>query len=135
MGLAKGTVSRTAGTSQPLVAEVPSTFRARSNTNRNAWNTIGDGRFARHVTIDQEIPMNKLLTSTLLAASLIAAPAIAFAQSETTAPPATKSEATAPKTTHHAMKSTHMKKGTTTGMSSTSRTRPGGESVARKPAY
>lgn len=78
---------------------------------------------------------SKLLASTLLAASLLGAPAIAFAQSETTAPPATKSEATAPKTTHHVMKSTHMKKGTTTGMSSsTSRSRPGGESVSRKPA-
>ena len=78
----------------------------------------------------------RLLASTLLAASLFAAPAVAFAQSETSAPPETKSEATTPKKPmHHAMKSTHMKHGTTTGMSSsTSRSRPGGESVARKPA-
>lgn len=73
----------------------------------------------------------KLLASTLLAASLIAAPAVAFAQSETTAPE-TKSEMAKPKTTHHAMRSTHMKKGTTTGMSTSAR--PGGRSVARKPA-
>jgi len=77
----------------------------------------------------------RLLASTLLAASLLAAPAVAFAQSETAAPE-TKSEAAPPKKPmHHAMKSTHMKHGTTTGMSSsTSRSRPGGESVARKPA-
>ena len=74
----------------------------------------------------------KLLASTLLAASLIAAPAVAFAQSETTTPE-TKSEMAKPKTTHHAMRSTHMKKGTTTGMSSSS-SRPGGRSVTRKPA-
>ena len=79
----------------------------------------------------------KLLASTLLAASLVAAPAIAFAQSETTAPPETKSEATTPKKPmRHAMRPTHMshmKKGTTTGMSSSS-SRPGGRSVARKPS-
>jgi hypothetical protein len=72
------------------------------------------------------------LASAILAASLIAAPAIAFAQSEMAAPE-TKSEMAKPKTTHHAMRSTHMKKGTTTGMSSSS-SRPGGRSVARKPA-
>lgn len=78
----------------------------------------------------------RLLASTLLAASLIAAPAIAFAQSETTTPEAksdmTKSDMAKPKTSHHAMRSTHMKKGMTTGMSSKS-ARPGGKSVMRKP--
>lgn len=74
----------------------------------------------------------RLLASTLLAASLLGAPAIAFAQSESAAPPPA-SEATSPKAMHHGMKSTHMKHGTTTGMSST-RARPGGQSVARKPA-
>jgi hypothetical protein len=85
---------------------------------------------------------NKLIVSTVVAASLLA-PAVAFAQTsappdttgpstaQTAAPHAAKSKAPA----HHAMKSTHMKPGTTTGMSSSaSRARPGGESVARKPA-
>lgn len=77
---------------------------------------------------------NKLLVSTIVAATLLA-PAAAFAQAETAAPPETKSEAAPPKAVHHA-KSTHVKSGTTTGMSnsSASRARPGGESVARKPA-
>jgi hypothetical protein len=71
----------------------------------------------------------RLLASTLLAASLIAAPAIAFAQSDTSSPE-TKSEATTPKKPmHHAMKSSHMKKGTTTGMSSS---RKGSKSAMHK---
>ncbi|WP_298259233.1 hypothetical protein [Bradyrhizobium sp.] len=74
----------------------------------------------------------KLLASTLLAASLIAAPAVAFAQSEM-AKPETKSEMAKPMTTHHSMRSTHMKKGMTTGMSSATRAKPGGRSVTRKP--
>jgi hypothetical protein len=83
----------------------------------------------------QERPMkSKLLVSTVVAASLLA-PAVAFAQ--TSAPPDSTgpSAAQSDLKTHHAMKSTHMKPGTTTGMSSsTNRTRVGGESVARKPA-
>ena len=79
---------------------------------------------------------SKLLASTLLAASLLAAPAIAFAQTsappDNTGPSGAGMEQPAPKTTHHAMRSTHMKKGTTTGMSSKS-ARPGGRSVSRKP--
>ncbi len=76
---------------------------------------------------------NKLLVSSVVAASLLA-PAVAFAQSETAAPAAPHATKTAP-AAHHDMKSTHMKPGTTTGMSSsTNRTRPGGQSVARKPA-
>lgn len=64
----------------------------------------------------------RLLASTLLAASLIAAPAVAFAQ--TSAPPDNTGPSRAqtqpaPKTMHHSMKSSHMNKGTTTGMSST----------------
>ena len=85
---------------------------------------------------------NKLLVSTVVAASLLA-PAVAFAQ--TSAPPDSTGPSTAESSmphatktapgTHHAMKSTHMKPGTTTGMSSSkNRTRPGGESVSRKPA-
>lgn len=81
---------------------------------------------------------SKLIASTLLAASLLAAPAIAYAQSDSTAAPETKSEMAKPKTTHHAMKSsgTHFRAGTTTGLGSKSagRARPGGESVSRKPA-
>jgi len=81
---------------------------------------------------------NKLLVSTVVAASLLA-PAVAFAQ--TSAPPDSTGPGTAQTdmskpATHHAMKSTHMKPGTTTGMSSRSagQARPGGQSVARKPA-
>ncbi len=78
---------------------------------------------------------NKLLVSSIVAASLLA-PAVAFSQTsappDNTGPSGAQTKAPA---THHAMKSTHMKPGTTTGMSSsTNRTRPGGELVARKPA-
>ena len=85
---------------------------------------------------------NRLLISTVVAASLLA-PAVAFAQ--TSAPPdstgPSAAESTAPHATktapaaHHA-KATHMKRGTTVGMSpSTSRSRPGSEAAERKPAY
>ena len=77
----------------------------------------------------------KLLTSTLLAASLLGAPAVAFAQAETAAPPAEKNMQATPQ---HNMKTTgsHFRAGTTTGLGSASegRARPGGQSVARKPA-
>jgi hypothetical protein len=102
--------------------------------------------------IDKEIFMSsKLLASALLAASLLAAPTMAFAQ--TSAPPDStgpSGEATpAPKTIkHHAMsthakyrqhamntRGTHFRAGTTTGLASgAGRARPGGQSVARKPA-
>ena len=83
----------------------------------------------------------KLLASTLLAASLLAAPAVAFAQSESASPaPASEAKPMAP--AHHTNKAAantnggHFREGTTTGLGSTSagRARPGGESVARKPA-
>lgn len=83
---------------------------------------------------------SKLLASTLLAASLLGAPALAFAQTESASPPpASEAKPMAP-ATHHTMKSTatggHFRAGTTTGLSSKSegRARPGGQSVARKPA-
>jgi hypothetical protein len=93
----------------------------------------------------------KLLASTLLAASLLAAPAIAFAQSDTASPPATsEAKPMASHKMHHSMmhhhtikpmKSAstnggHFRAGTTTGLGSASegRARPGGQSVARKPA-
>lgn len=79
----------------------------------------------------------KLLTSTLLAASLLGAPAVAFAQAESTTPPAA-SEAAPPKAVHHSMSSQggHFRAGTTTGLGTTSasRARPGGQSIARKPS-
>ena len=77
---------------------------------------------------------SKLLMSTLVVAALVGAPAIAMAQSEQAAPPAEKSMG-AKTTKHHKLKiaRAHFRHGTTTGMSST-RARPGGESVARKPA-
>jgi hypothetical protein len=92
----------------------------------------------------------KLLTSTLLAASLLGAPSIAFAQSDTASQPATsEAKPMAPHKMHHSMMhhirkstksasatGTHFRAGTTTGLGSTSegRARPGGQSVARKPA-
>jgi hypothetical protein len=74
----------------------------------------------------------KFLTSAVVAASLLA-PAVAFAQSESAAPPAeSKTEAAPPKAVHHA-KATHVKHSSTVGMSSsTARSRPGGEPVSRK---
>ncbi|MGA2057504.1 MAG: hypothetical protein ABSG88_19610 [Bradyrhizobium sp.] len=76
---------------------------------------------------------SKLLTSTLLAAALLAAPAVAFAQAETAAPAENNMQAKPP-----AQKATggHFRAGTTTGLGSegAGRARPGGQSVARKPA-
>jgi len=73
---------------------------------------------------------HKLLATTLLAASLLAAPAIAYAQSDTSPKGQTAStEAKAPMK-HHKMHHAHMKPGTTTGMS----TRPGAtKPTTRKP--
>jgi len=79
----------------------------------------------------------KLFASTIVAASLLA-PAVAFAQAETTAPPPAAAESTAPKATHQKMSSQsgHFQRGTTTGLGTqgAGRARPGGQSVARKPA-
>jgi len=82
----------------------------------------------------------KLFASTIVAASLLA-PAVAFAQTETTAPPPAAAESnpgTAPKATHQKMSSQsgHFQRGTTTGLGTqgAGRARPGGQSVARKPA-
>lgn len=90
----------------------------------------------------------KLLASTLLAASLLAAPAIAFAQSDSTSKPAsteakpmasTEAKPMTHKMRHHAMlhhaRTHHFGAGTTTGMSVSPRSRPGGESISRNPAY
>ncbi|HZR72646.1 hypothetical protein [Bradyrhizobium sp.] len=83
---------------------------------------------------------SRLLASTLLAASLLVAPAVAFAQ--TSAPPDSTGPSggpsggyqPAPKSMHHhAMRSTHMKHGTTTGMSS-SKSHKGNKSTAEKPS-
>ena len=78
------------------------------------------------------VPMySRLIGSTLVVASLLVAPVIAFAQTE----PAAK-----PRVTHHTMKSGHVRTGTTTGMSPTGsspgqgKARPGGQSVSGKPA-
>jgi hypothetical protein len=108
-------------------------------TNTKAWNTTSGGRLAPRITSGfQEIRMNsKLLTSTLLAAALLAAPAVAFAQAETTAPAAKNNmQATPPAENNVNAKGTHFRAGTTTGLGSQSegRARPGGQSVARKPA-
>jgi hypothetical protein len=80
---------------------------------------------------------SKLLASTIVAASLLA-PAVAFAQAETAAPPAAENHMKAKTPAQNNMKSTggHFRAGTTTGLGSASegRARPGGQSVARKPA-
>jgi hypothetical protein len=73
---------------------------------------------------------SKLTISMLVAGSMLAAPVIAFAQTE----PAAK-----PPVAHHKMKTSHMKTGTTTGMSPSGssygqgKARPGGSSVSSKP--
>ena len=76
----------------------------------------------------------KLLTSTILAASLLGAPAVAFAQSDMAAPAPSTHEAAQPKTMQHTMKPTgsHFRAGTTTGLASqgAGRARPGGQSVS-----
>jgi hypothetical protein len=91
---------------------------------------------------DQEILMrSKLAISALVVASLFGATAIATAQSDP-AQPATgaSGEGTAGKAStkaHHRMKMSHTKPGVTTGMStrsSTEKSKPGGQSTARKPA-
>ena len=84
---------------------------------------------------------SKLIIPGIIAASLLA-PAVAFAQTsappDSTGPSTAQSDMSTPHAakpaTHHAMKSTHMKRGTTIGMGSGARARPGGESVSRKPA-
>jgi hypothetical protein len=72
-----------------------------------------------------------------LAASLLGAPAVAFAQAETAAPRAENNMQAKPPAQHN-MKATgsHFRAGTTTGLGSASegRARPGGQSVSRKPA-
>ena len=87
----------------------------------------------------------KLFASTIVAAPLLA-PAVAFAQAETAAPPPAEGstmQATPPAAQHNTkssqMKSSqggHFQQGTTTGLGSegAARARPGGQSVARKPA-
>lgn len=84
---------------------------------------------------------SKLIIRGILAASLLA-PAVAFAQTsaapDSTGPSTAQSDMStrhaAKPAAHHAMKSTNVKHGTTVGMGSGARTRPGGESVSRKPA-
>jgi len=75
----------------------------------------------------------KLLATTLLAASLLGAPVIAYAQSDTVQKGQSASNGSEAKTPtkHHKMRTSHahMKPGTTTGMSS----KPGGKPTSRKP--
>jgi hypothetical protein len=73
--------------------------------------------------------MSKVIVS-IVVASLVGAPVAAFAQTE---------HAAKPRVTHHTMKSSHMRTGTTTGMSTTGtsygqgKAGPGGSSVSSKP--
>ena len=80
---------------------------------------------------------SKLIVPALVAASLLGAPVIAFAQSEAATPPAENNIGAKPPAQHKMKSTEHARKGTTTGMSSgksAAQARPGGESVARKPA-
>ena len=81
----------------------------------------------------------KLLTTAFVAASLLA-PAVAFAQSESS-PPAAATESKAapeakakPRAMHHSMKSSHTTVGMSSRSTSAAKSRPGGEPVSRKPA-
>lgn len=76
---------------------------------------------------------SKLALSALVAASLFGTMTIASAQNEP-AQPATPGAAPHA-TTHHTMKSSHMRHGTTTGMSSrSSKSKPAGQAASKKPA-
>jgi hypothetical protein len=86
----------------------------------------------------------KLIAATAVAAALLGAPAIAYAQSDQSqaAPSASgQPEAKAPAARHvtrHKLRTSRFKSGTTTGLSSRSstslsRSRPGGEPISRKP--
>jgi hypothetical protein len=82
----------------------------------------------------------KLIAATAVAAALLGAPVIAYAQSDQyqAAPSASSQpEAKAP-VAHHKVRHSRIKPGTTTGLSSRSsnslsRSRPGGEPISRKP--
>jgi len=80
---------------------------------------------------------NKLLVSTVVAASLLA-PAVAFAQTsappDSTGPGTAQTDMSAPHAAKPAAQHAMKKSGTTIGMGSGARSRPGGESVSRKPA-
>jgi uncharacterized low-complexity protein len=80
---------------------------------------------------------SRLIISALVGASLLGAPVIAFAQNEPAKPETTTSSQGTKAPAHHKMHSahmsSHMKAGTTTGMSS-GKARPGGQSVSRKPS-
>ena len=82
---------------------------------------------------------SRLFVSTLVVASLLGPP-VALAQTEPAKPDAATSTENGTGTkapAHHKMRSSHvsshMKAGTTTGMSS-GKARPGGQSVSHKPA-
>src|ERR1700761_9300587 len=78
---------------------------------------------------------NRFLVSTIVAASIFA-PAVAFAQTsaapDNTGPGTAQTDVSGQHGTK--MKSAKMKQEGTVGMGSGARSRPGGESVARKPA-
>jgi hypothetical protein len=98
---------------------------------------------SRIIDPDQEIPMrSKLAISALVVASLFGATVIASAQTEPVQPaPGAKSEGkTGSKMAPDRMKSSNMKRGTTTGAApegmtpgSKDESKPGGQSTARKP--
>lgn len=79
---------------------------------------------------------SKLAVSALAVASFLATTAVASAQNEPQSAPGTETNAGAKShVTHHKMKSSHLKKGTTTGMSHRSSTaKPGsaGPSTSNK---
>ena len=78
---------------------------------------------------------SKLVLSTVLAASLIGAPAIALAQAGPAAPSESNSmQAPTPSSKGSMKSSTHTQSGATTGMSSQGKTHSGAKSGAKTPA-
>src|SRR5580692_190003 len=126
--------------SRPAFTSVPLITNTKASERRHGL-LVGS---ARHEWIEELLMNTKLFASTIVAASLLAAP-VAFAQTETTAPPpASNNMEATPPAAQHTMKSSqikssqggHFQQGTTTGLGSqgAARARPGGQSVARKPA-
>ena len=83
---------------------------------------------------------SKIIGSTLVVASMLGAPVIAFAQNEPgQAGPTTSGPRAKAPVAHHKMNTSHMRTGTTTGMSPSGssygqgKARPGGSSVSSKP--
>jgi hypothetical protein len=98
--------------------------------------------FDTHYRPNEEIAMlSKFAIAALAAASLLATTALVSAQTDYAKPSVSGSAETGVGTgshvKHHKMRSSHVRTGTTTGMShrsSTAKSKPGGEPTSNKPA-